>query len=139
MGERRGGSTHSSPPVPSVCSQRPGSPLFKPLSHLVLVTLLIIHICYFFFVFSFLGLHPQRMEVPRPAVKSELQLLATATAMWDPSHVCDLCCTSRKHWILSPLSEARDRTCILMDTTLDSQALRHSGSSSYATSLFPQC
>ena len=32
------------------------------------------------------------MEVPRLGVESELQLLAhaTATAVWDPSHVCDL-------------------------------------------------
>ena len=30
----------------------------------------------FFFFFSFLGPHPQHMEVPRLGVKSELQLLA---------------------------------------------------------------
>ena len=36
--------------------------------------------------------HLRHLEVPRPGVKSELQLLvyATATAMPDPSHVCDL-------------------------------------------------
>ena len=43
----------------------------------------------FFFFFSllfFLGLHLQHMEIPRPGVESELQLLAytTATAMPDP-------------------------------------------------------
>ena len=32
------------------------------------------------FVFSFLGLHLQHMEIPRLGVKSELQPLATATA-----------------------------------------------------------
>ena len=46
----------------------------------------------FFFFFCFLGLHLLHMEVPRPAVKLELQLLpyatATATATWDLSHVC---------------------------------------------------
>ena len=33
------------------------------------------------------------MEVPRLGVEPELQLLAytTATAMLDPSHICDLC------------------------------------------------
>ena len=32
------------------------------------------------------------------------------TAMRDPSHICDLHHTSQQHWILNPLSEARDRT-----------------------------
>ena len=42
---------------------------------------------YILFTFVFLGLHPQRMEVPRLVVKPELQLLACATAtatMLDP-------------------------------------------------------
>ena len=37
--------------------------------------------------------------------------------MPDPSCVCNLHCSSQQHWILSPLSEARDCTCILMDTS----------------------
>ena len=47
---------------------------------------------FFGFVFCFLGLHPQHMEVPRLGVQSELQLpaSATATAMPDPSHICNL-------------------------------------------------
>ena len=63
---------------------------------------------YFYFCFS--GLHLQHMEVPRLRVKSELQLPAytTATAMPDPSNVCDLHHSSRQHWILNPLSEASD-------------------------------
>ena len=42
--------------------------------------------------FVFLGPHLQHIEVPRLGVELELQLLAytTATAMSDPSHVCDL-------------------------------------------------
>ena len=46
----------------------------------------------------------------------ELQLPAytTATATWDPSRVYDLPHSSRPRWILNPLSEARDRTCVLM-------------------------
>ena len=48
----------------------------------------------FFFVFALLGLHLQHMEVPRLEVKLELQppasIIATATATWDLSHVCDL-------------------------------------------------
>ena len=55
----------------------------------------------------------------RLGVKSELQLPAytTATAIQDPSHVCNLYHSSRQHQILNPLSEARDRTYILMDTS----------------------
>ena len=50
----------------------------------------------------------QRMKVPRLGAQSEPQLLAytTTTAVPDPNHVCDL-----HH---SSLSEARDRTPILM-------------------------
>ena len=42
---------------------------------------------FLFFVFCFLGPHPQHMEVPRLGVESELRLLAytTATAMQDLS------------------------------------------------------
>ena len=69
--------------------------------------------------FFFLELYPWHMEVPRLGVKSELQLLtyATATATWDPSHVCDLHHSSRQCWSLNPLSEARDQTYNLMDTS----------------------
>ena len=74
---------------------------------------------FLFLFFAFLGPHLQHMEVPRLGVKSELQLLAciTATATWDPSSICDLYHSSQQHWILHPLSEARDQTHILMDTS----------------------
>ena len=55
------------------------------------------------------------MEVPRRGVELELQLPAYATAARDPSHIFDLHGSSWQHQILNPLSEARDRTCILMD------------------------
>ena len=47
---------------------------------------------FYLFIFGFLGLHLQHMEVPRLEVESELQLLAytTATARQDLSHVYDL-------------------------------------------------
>ena len=50
------------------------------------------------------------MEVPRLGVTLEVQLPAytTVTATQDPSHICDLHHSSRKHRILDPLSEARD-------------------------------
>jgi len=59
------------------------------------------------------------MEVPRLGVKSELQLPAyiTATATPDLSHVCDLHHSSGQHQILNPLSKARDRSQVLMNTS----------------------
>ena len=69
----------------------------------------------YLFIFT-VGLH---MEIPRLGVKLELQLPAntTATATQDPRQVCDLHHSSRQHGILNPLSEARDQTCILMNTS----------------------
>ena len=68
-------------------------------------------------IFGFLGLHLWHMEVPRPGVESELQLLACATAMWDLSLVRDLHQSSGQHQIPKPLSKTRDWTHILMDTS----------------------
>ena len=69
-----------------------------------------------FVCFCFLGPHSQHMEVPMLGVELGLQLLAyaTATAVQDPSHVCDLHHSSQQRWIINPLSEARDQTCNLM-------------------------
>ena len=71
------------------------------------------------FLLCFLGPHLWHMEVPRLGIESELQLPAhtMATAMWDPSHICTLHHSSQKCQILNPLSGARDRTHILMDTS----------------------
>ena len=65
----------------------------------------------------FLGPNPWHMEVPRLGVKLELLLLAcaTATATPDPSCICSLHHSSQQHWMLKPLSKARDQTCVLMD------------------------
>ena len=49
-------------------------------------------------------------------VESELLLLAYTTAT-SPSQVCNLYHSSRPCRMLNPLSEARDRTCVLMDTS----------------------
>ena len=88
---------------------------------------------FFLFVLGFLFLRPHlwHMEVPRLGVELELQLPAytTAIAMPDPSQVCDLYCSSWQHQILNPLSEARDRICILMDTSWALNWLSHSGNS----------
>ena len=68
-------------------------------------------------LFCFLGPHPRHVEVPRPGVKSELQLPAstTATATPDPGRILNLRCSLRQCRILDPLQEAGDQTCILMD------------------------
>ena len=59
------------------------------------------------------------MDVPKLGVESELQLPAytTATAPWDPSHIFDLHHGSWQRWIPDPLSEAKDQTLILVDTS----------------------
>ena len=65
----------------------------------------------------------RHMKFPRLGVKSELQLLAylTATATQDPSQ------------LLNPLSDARDQTCILMDTSRVQAVVRSHGNSLYYT------
>ena len=65
--------------------------------------------CSLFFFFCFLGPHSQYMEVPRPRVEWEQQLLAYATAAEtrDPSCICDVHHSSRQRWILYLLSETR--------------------------------
>ena len=55
---------------------------------------------FFVWLFCFLGPHLQHMEVPRLGVKLELQLPAYATAMPDPSLVCDLHHSSQQQQML---------------------------------------
>ena len=79
-----------------------------------------------------LGPHLQHMEVPRLEVEPKLQLPAciTATATPDPSHSSCLCRSLRQHRILNPLSKARDRTPVLMDTCQVLNPVSHCGNSS---------
>ena len=67
----------------------------------------------------FKGLHQWHMEISQVRGQMELQLPAydTATAMPDLSWVCNLNHSSWHRRILNPRSEARDWTCILMDTS----------------------
>ena len=85
----------------------------------------------FILFFAFLGLQLGHVEVPRLGVQSKWQLLAyaTATAMRDPSCVCNIHHSSWQHWVLNPLSEARDRTSTLMDTSWVLNLLSHNGNS----------
>ena len=70
-----------------------------------------------FFFFFFFKQYLWNMEVPSLGVEVELQLPAYTTATPDPSLICNLCHSLQQHWILNPLSKARDQTCILMDTS----------------------
>ena len=60
-------------------------------------------------------------------VKSELQMAAYATAMPDPSCISNH--SSQQCWILNPLSAARDRTYIPMDTRRVLNPPNHNGNS----------
>ena len=71
------------------------------------------------------------MEVPRLETQLEPQLLAYTTALATPdlSHICNLHHSLRQCQILNPLSEARDRTCVLMDLVrfISADPLTHYG------------
>jgi len=69
------------------------------------------------------------MEVPRLGGQLELQLPAYSTAIATPdlSFVCELQHSSQQCQVLNPLSEARDWTCILMDTRWILNPLSHDG------------
>ena len=60
------------------------------------------------------------MEVPRLGVESELGMglpaHTRATAMWDLRYMRVGYHSLQQHWMLNPLSEARDQTCVPMDT-----------------------
>ena len=84
----------------------------------ILLNSIFVFLSFFFFFFFFSGPHPQHVEVSRQGVKWELQLptYTSAIAMRDPSHVCDPHHSSQQCRIFDPMSEARDQTCVLMDT-----------------------
>ena len=71
------------------------------------------------------------MEVSRLGVEWEPKFSAytTATAMQDPSCICDLHHSSQQRWILNPLSKVRKWTCILMDPSRVRSPLSHEGNS----------
>ena len=57
------------------------------------------------------------MEDPRLGTESELLAYATAIAVSDVSCICDLYRSLQQGQILNPLSGARDRTHVLVDTS----------------------
>ena len=80
----------------------------KTCKYTILISVVNCKFNYNFFFFFELNL--QHIEVLRLGVVPELQLrsYATAIAMQDPSCISSLHHSSRQHWILNALSEARD-------------------------------
>ena len=82
-----------------------------------------LYLLYFMYLhlllFVFLGPHPRHMEVLRVGAEMEPWPLSytTATATQDPSCIFDLHHSSQQRWILNPLSEVRDGTCVLVDAS----------------------
>ena len=66
-------------------------------------------------VFFFVLLFRAALEAYRSS-RARSRIRATATAAQDLSCVCDLLHSPKQHWTPNPLSEARDRTHILVDT-----------------------
>ena len=87
-------------PLPKVGASHPLSPYPALFYH---------HLTYILILFFFLWPHLWHMEVPRLRVESELQPPAytTATAMPNPSHICNCICLWQCR-ILSLQREARD-------------------------------
>ena len=94
---------------------------------------MVLFFIFYFFFFCFVGVHPWHMKVPRLGVELELQLPASTidTAMPDPSHICILHCSLQQLQVFHALSEARDQTPILMDTSGVLNMLSHNGNSSF--------
>ena len=94
-------------------------PLTFPLWYhkLVLESVSVFLLLWWWFSFCFLGLYLWYMEVPRLGV---IGAIATGLhqEMLDPSCICNPYQSSQQHHILNPLSRARDRTYVFMDTSL---------------------
>ena len=98
----------------------------------------------YLFIYVILGPHLQHVEVPRLGVASELQVPAYTTATATPvlNHICNLHWSSWQCQILNPLSEARDQTHILTDTSWLCYHSATIGTPSwviYERTLFPEC
>ena len=90
--------------------------------------------CFFFvclFLLFFFSAAPVAYEVSQARNKSELHLLAyaTATTTQDLSHVCKLHHSSQQQQILNPLSEARDQIQQPHGSQLDLFLLHHNRNS----------
>ena len=86
---------------------------------------------FFFLSFCLFRAAPMAYRDSQAGVESELQFLAyaTAAAMPDLSHICNLHHSSWQCWVLNPLSKTRDGTCVLHGCQSDSFSLSHDGNS----------
>ena len=86
------------------------------------IKILYIYVCVYIYIYAhiFLGQRPQHIGVLELGFESELQLpiYTTATATLDTSHICKVHRRLQQCQIIKLLSEARDRTYILVDTML---------------------
>ena len=85
--------------------------------------------CVVFLFVCFLGLHLPHMEVPGQGLKWELQLrpMPQPHQMSDPSSTCELGHSLWQPWIFNFLSEDRDWTHTLTDTSQVLHLLSHNG------------
>ena len=81
----------------------------------------------FFFLFSFffLGLHLWHMEVPRARGQIRVAAAGPRHSHRNAGSECVYNHSSQQFWIFNPLSEARDQTPNLMDTSQVLNPLRH--------------
>ena len=83
--------------------------LVKSFSHLVTLCFFVV----LFFRAALAGYEGSQARGQIGAVAAPAY--TTGTAMPDPSCVCDLHHSLQQRWILNPLSEAKDWTCMLID------------------------
>ena len=53
----------------------------------------------------------------RDPIRAVVSGLSQNHSNWNLSHICDLHHSSQQLWVLNPLSKARNRTHVLMDTS----------------------
>ena len=70
-----------------------------------------------------------RSSQAKGQIGAAAEAYTTATEVQDPSHICDLCQSFQQCQILSPLSETKDQTRILMDTSWVLNLLSHNRNS----------
>ena len=75
----------------------------------------------------------------RSQIRAAAEAYATATATPDPSRICDQCHNLRQPQIPYPLSKARDRTRILIDTSQILSPLSHNGNSRNSSAFKGSC
>ena len=76
-----------------------------------------VYFLFSFFLFSFF----RAVLIAYGSSQARSQIGTVANGLHDSpinqSHICSLHHSSQQCWILNPLSKARDRTCVLMDTS----------------------